>query len=249
MIKNYLKIAFRSLFKHRYYSAINIVGMAVGIACFLLIFLYVQHEMSYDRYHEKADRIYRIAFSGNFGGGDLNFAGIGAPTAKAVVNDYPEVLTSCRIYTQNTERHRIRHGEKTFVETRVAFADAGLLNVFTIPLIAGNPETALAEPNTLVISNKMARKYFGAADPIGKTLTFDETADYTITGIFKEIPSNCHFHFDLIAALTTLEESRDTRWLNNMSFRTYIVIAENADPEALEAKFPGMVEKYCSSIL
>lgn len=249
MLKYYCKIAFRNLFKHKYYSTLNIIGLAVGIACFLLIFLYIQHELSYDRYHEKADRIYRIAFSGNFGGGDLDFAGVAAATAEAVVKDYPEVFTSVRIYTQNPKRHRIHYGEKTFVETRIAFADASLFDVFTIPLLVGNPETALVEPNTLVISSKMALKYFGGEDPLGKTLTFDETTEYKITGVFREIPSTSHFHFDFFAALTTLEESRDTFWLNNMSFRTYIVLSEDADPKVLEAKFPTMVEKYCASIL
>jgi len=249
MIKNYLKIAFRSLLKHKYYSAINFVGLAIGIACFLLILLYIEHELSYDRYHENAARTYRVAFSGNFGGSDVDFAGVGAATAAALLNDYPEVRASVRIYTQNTERHRIRYGEKTFVETRVAFADAGLFDVFTIPLLAGDPGTALAKPNALVISDRTARKYFGGVDPLGKTLTLDETTDYKITGVFREIPSNTHFHCDFIAALATLEESRDTRWLNNMSFRTYIVLAEQADPKALAAKFPGMVEKYCASIL
>jgi putative ABC transport system permease protein len=249
VLKNYLRTAFRNLLRHKFYSAINIIGLAVGITSFLLIFLYVRHELSYDRYHEKADRTYRIAFSGNFGGGDLDFAGVGAATAEALMNDFPEVTSSVRIYTQNTDRHRVRHGEKTFVETRVAFADASLFDVFTIPLLEGSLHEALAQPNTLAISDKTARKYFGRADPLGKTLTFDDAADYTVTGVFREIPSNSHFHFDFFAALETLEESRDTRWLNNMSFRTYIVLAEQADPKALETKFPGMVEKYCASLL
>jgi putative ABC transport system permease protein len=249
MIKNYFKIALRNLFKHKYYSATNIIGLAVGIACFLLILLYIQHELSYDRYHEKAGRIYRVAFSGNFGGGDLDFASVAAPTAQAIVNDYPEVLAAARIYTQDPNRHRIRYEKKTFVETKVAFADASLFDVFTIPLSAGNPETALVGPNSLVISGRMARKYFGGENPLDKTLILDESTGYRVTGVFRELPSDSHFHYDFFASLTTLEESRDTHWLNNMSFRTYLVLAETADPKALEAKFPGMVEKYCASIL
>ena len=244
MLGNYLKIALRTLSKHKGYAFINIAGLAVGMASCLLILLYVQHELSYDRYHEKADQLYRLTFFGTFGGDHLHSAAVAAPTAEALANDYPEVLHVTRLYMRDPQRSRIRHGDQAFVETRVAFADAGLFDVFTIPLLKGDPRTALAEPNTIVLSEAMARKYFGDDDPLGKTLTLDAATDYKVTGLFKEIPGNTHFHYDFFASLTTLDESRHPGWLNNMAFRTYLVLREGADPRNLEAQLSGMVNTY-----
>ena len=244
MFANYFKIALRTLAKHKGYAFINIAGLAVGMACCLLILLYVQHELSYDRYHEKADHLYRVTFFGTFGGDHLHSAAVAAPTAEALANDYPDVLHGTRLYTPNPQRSRLRHGDQSFVETRVVFADAGLFDVFTIPLLKGDPRTALAEPNTMVISEAMAQKYFGDDAPLGKTLTLNAAMDYTVTGVFEEIPGNTHFHYDFFASLTTLDESRHPGWLNNMAFRTYLVLREEADPRSLEAQFPDMVNTY-----
>lgn len=242
MIHNYLKIALRNLLRYKFYSMINVIGLAVGIACCLLILLYIQHELSYDRYHEKADRIYRLAVSLNFGGTEGEIATVGAPAAAALVNDYPEVLDATRF--QSTGNWYIRYGETTFKETRLVYADANVFDVFTIPLLQGDPKTALAEPNTIVISETMADKYFGTDDPLGKTLNLDATTDYEVTGVFREIPSNTHFHYDFFASLATIEERLPPIWLS-MNWNTYLVLREGADPTALEAKFPEMAKKYC----
>ena len=242
MIHNYLKIALRNMLRYKFYSMINVIGLAVGIACCLLIMLYIQHELSYDRYHEKADRIYRLAVSLDFGGSGGEIAVVGAPTAAALVNDYPEVLDATRF--QSTGNWYIRYGETTFKETRLVYTDANVFDVFTIPLLQGDPKTALAEPNTIVISETMADKYFGMDDPLGKTLNLDATTDYEVTGVFREIPSNTHFHYDFFASMATIEHNLPTIWLS-LNWNTYIVLKEGADAEALEAKFPEMAKKYC----
>jgi len=242
MIHNYIKIAIRNLLRHKFYSMINIIGLAVGIACCLLILLYIQHELSYDRYHEKADRIYRLALSINFGGTEGEIATAGAPAAKAIVNDYPEVMDATRF--QQTGSWFIRYGDITYKEKRLVYADANVFDVFTIPLILGDPKTALAEPNTIVISEKMADKYFRTDHPVGKTLNLDATTDYQVTGVFREIPNQTHFHYDFFASLATVEDRLPQIWLS-MNWNTYLVLREGADPKALEAKFPDIVQKYC----
>jgi len=250
MFRNFLKIALRNLFKHKVYSLINIVGLAVGITCCLLILLYIQHELSYDRYHEKAERIYRLIVSGRIGDSDFHVAALAAPTAEASMNDFPEILEATRLYTQSRRSDRfVKYRDKTFKEKRIVFADANMFDVFTIPFLKGDPVTALVEPNMLVISGETALKYFGNEDPIGKVLTFDGATDYKVTGVFRDIPSNSHFHFDFIPSLVTLEDSRDPWWLNNLAFRTYVLLNEGANPQYLEDKFPAMVRKYIGPMM
>lgn len=174
MLRNYIKVALRNLRKQRVYSLINVLGLAVGLACCLFIFLFVQHELSYDAYHEKSDRIYRLTVSGTFGDTDFAIAGVAAPTAAALMQDYPEVEEATRIYTFTRQLNRdLRYGDKAFTEQRVVFADPNVFDVFTIPLISGDDSSALVGPNSIVISDEMSEKYFGDDDPIGKTLTMD----------------------------------------------------------------------------
>ena len=244
MIQNYLKVAIRNLLRHKFYSMINITGLAVGITCCLLILLYIRHELSYDRYHEKANRIYRLTMSFSFGGTVGDIATVGAPVAAALVNDYPEVVDAMRF--QQIDSWYIRYGETIFKEKKLVHADANVFDVFSIPLIHGDPKTALAEPNSIVMSEKMAAKYFGTDDPMGKTLTLNETTDYKVTGVFREIPSNTHFHYDFFTSLVTLENELPPIWLS-MNWNTYLVLSEGADPKALEAKFPEMAKKYCDN--
>ncbi len=242
MFHNYFKVALRNLRRQRLYSAINIIGLAIGIACFLFITLYVQHELSYDRYHEKADRIYRLAVSIRMGGNDLERAIVGAPTAAALVDDFPEVEDAVRF--RSGGNWYIRYGEKTYKETSFIFAEANIFDIFSIPLLQGDSITALTEPNTLVISQKAAKKYFGSDDPVGKTLNLDNTADFRVTGVFRDIPSNSHFHWDFIGSFASIEKKLVPEW-TSLDVYTYLLLKDGAVPDELEAKFPAMVEKYC----
>jgi putative ABC transport system permease protein len=242
MFKNYLKIAARNLLKHKAYSLINVAGLAIGMTCCILILLYVQHELSYDRHHEKAGRIYRVAADIKFGGNHFQMAVAPAPMAEALARDFPEVESAARFRNYGSSLVK-KAGDQNFKEERVIYADNAIFDLFTIPLLAGDPRSALTAPDAVVISASTAKKYFGDADAVGQSLIFDNADAYKVTGVFADVPDNSHFHFDFIVSLLISDESRNNSWLSN-NFTTYLLLKEGADPAALEAKFPTMIEKY-----
>ncbi len=242
MIRNYIKIAFRNLVKNKVFSAINVFGLAIGIASCLIIVLFVQDELSYDRYNEKADRIVRVVFKGMMNGEQMKEAVTMAPTAHTIKNDYPEVEDATRLRGYGT--HKITIGDKTFNDGNLAYVDANFFQIFTLPLIKGDAKTALTEPNTIVITQSMANKYFGNADPIGKILTFkDWKQAYKVTGVIDKIPANSHFHFDLFGSMVSLEDAKGTSWLSSNYF-SYLLLRPGQDYKKLEAKMPQVVDKY-----
>ncbi|MHA4808641.1 ABC transporter permease [Flavitalea flava] len=242
MLKNFIKIACRSLWRNKGFSAINIFGLAIGIATCLIILLFVQNELSYDRYNEKADRMVRVVMRGSVQGEKMKEANIMPPVAQTLKQDYPEVLESTRL--RNYGLPRISYGTQTFREFDLAFVDSNFFQVFTLPFVKGDPGTALLQPNTVVISESMAKKYFGKEDPIGKVLTFkDQHATCKVTGVMREMPANSHFHFDIFASMVGLQEARSTSWLTS-DFFTYLVLPKGYDYKKLEAKMPQVIEKY-----
>ena len=248
MIKNYFKIALRNLRKQRFYSLINILGLAIGLAVCLLITLFVLDELSYDRYHEKADRIQRVHISYSLGGKEGHGAVAAAPLAQTMVETYPEVENAVRLRTQGG--FTFYRGTNAYWEEDVTFADSSLFDVFTLPLLYGNPKTALAQPNTLVISARSAKKYFGTdwkkSPPLGETLLVGRDKEaYQITGIFDRAPSNSHFHFDVFLSMPSLEESQEDMWLNN-NFYTYLLLREGTDIVALQTKLNETFKTYAA---
>ena len=248
MIKNYFKIALRNLRKQRFYSLINILGLAIGLAVCLLITLFVLDELSYDRYHEKADRIQRVHMSYSLGGKEGNGAVVAAPLAQTMVETYPEVENAVRFRTQGS--YTLYRGTNAYQEEDVTFADSSLFDVFTLPLLYGNPKTALAQPNTLVISARSARKYFGTdwekSPPLGETLLVGRDKEaYQVTGIFDRVPSNAHFHFDVFLSMPSLEESRENMWLSH-NFHTYLLLREGTDIAALQTKLNETFKTYAA---
>jgi len=241
MFRNYFKSAFRNIAKHKGYSFINITGLAIGMACCLLILMFVNDELSFDRYNENADRIYRVAGSIRFGGRDFDLAVCPAPMAKTLVDEYPEVIDAVRFRDRGS--FIVKYGDNSFKEKKFVFADNNLFDIFTITLLEGDSKTALKDPKTLVLSRETAEKYFGGENPVGKVVKVDNKDDYKVTGVFDKIPSNSHFHFDVIASLESLEESREQMWLNN-NFNTYLLLDKNADHASMEAKFPELIKKY-----
>ncbi len=242
MIKNFFKTATRNLWRNKGFSAINIFGLALGIATCLLITLYLQKELSYDRYNEKADRMVRVVFGGKMQGGEIKEANVMPPVAQTLKKDYPEVEEATRIRPYGTPR--VTYGDKTFKEEAFAFVDSNFFQVFTIPLIKGDPRKALLQPNTIVISRSAARKYFGNANPVGKTLTFkDFNVVLTVTGEIEEVPVNSHFHFGLFASMASFPDARQDSWMVS-NFHTYLVLSKGHDAKSLEAKMPQMTEKY-----
>ena len=244
MFKNYFKIAWRNLTTNRSHALINLLGLAIGIACCLLILLWVVDELSYDRWNEKADRTYRIAPEINFGGSHRHYAVAPAPLAEALRADFPEVETAVRF--RDYGKSLVKRDVQNFNEPNIIYCDSTLFSVFSLKMVKGNAKTALAPPNTVVINETTAQKYFPNDDPIGKTLTFDNRRDYTVTGIIEDMPANSHFNFDFFVSLTGRQEANDGMWLSN-NFQTYYVLREGTDAATFEAKaYPHLMEKYLS---
>ncbi|MGH7493576.1 MAG: ABC transporter permease [bacterium] len=245
MLKNYLKIALRNLRKHKGYTFINVIGLAIGMVCCLLILLYVQYELSYDRYNEKVGQIYRLCerfVPLQEGGSD--FVEVATPAAwrAALLADFPEILHLVRIYPAPGQR-LISYKDKRFYESQVAWADASLFEVFTLPLVSGDPKTALVEPDAVVISDATARRYFGDEDAQGKTLAIEGT-DYRVTGVMRDMPANSHFQFDMFASISSLG-ALDARehWIYHV-FYTCLLLPSGYNPDDLEKKLPGFIEKH-----
>ncbi|KAB2878831.1 FtsX-like permease family protein [bacterium] len=241
MFKNYLKIAIRNLLKHRAYSAINVLGLAVGISACLLIMAYVVDELNYDQYHTGADRIYRGSISARINGKNLNAVTTCAPLADALAREIPEVEASARLYRAGNFTTRL--GDKSFNEDKFFHADASVFRVFTIPLVKGNAENALTEPYSMILSERMAEKYFGNEDPMGKVITTDGRYDYKITGVFKNVPAQSHVHFDFLASFNSRDESKDDQWLSN-NIITYVRLKDIGMYNDFQSKMQPLVMKY-----
>ncbi|MDF9797105.1 putative ABC transport system permease protein [Catalinimonas alkaloidigena] len=248
MIKNYLSVASRNLLKQKFYTLINVLGLSIGLATCLLISAYLLDELSYDQHHLKADRIYRIHGYYKMGGQEGSYAVVPAPFAQTVNDNYPEVVSAVRFRQRGGTN--LYNGNQVYQENKVVYVDSTVFKVFNIPMLYGNPETALTEPNHLVISTDNALKYFGADweknPPIGKNIQVGrEKVEYTISGVFETMPSNSHFHFDVMFSMASLEESRNDMWLSN-NFHTYLLLREDANPQQLEAKLNETFKTYAA---
>ena len=244
MIKNYLKIAFRNLWKHKGFSAINIIGLAMGLGCFIVIAMYVFDELSYDRYNEKADQIYRINSDIRFGGTDLVMAESSDPMGETLKNDYPEVIESVRFFNNNGSK-LIKKGNEYINESKVAHVDSTLFNVFTLPSIVGNTKTALQEPNTVVITESAAKRYFGSAqDAIGKTLETNDRGNtlYKVTAVIKDVPKNTHFDIEFFFSMANIQYQMGSYLSHN--FNTYLLMAPGTDYKAFNKNFKDYIDKY-----
>lgn len=242
MLQNYFKIAWRNLLRNRAFSAINIIGLAIGLASCMLISLYVLDELSFDRYNEKADQIVRVVFKGSMNGGKINESHVMPPVAQALKNDYPEVLDATRL--RQGGYPKVLVGDQQFTGDAMAFVDSNFLRVFTFPLAEGNAKTVLLEPKSVVITQKLAEKYYGKLNVVGNILKFKGADEpYKITGVMEEMPRNSHLHYDMLISMSGLEEARSTSWMQS-EFFTYLVLQKGYDYKMLEAKLPLSVDKY-----
>jgi putative ABC transport system permease protein len=242
MIQHYFKIALRNLLKNWSYSLINIIGLSAGLAACIFILLFVMHELSYDRFHAHADRIYRMGVQGQMAENSFNQAVTASPMAQAMLEDYPEIEQVTRLKRQGA--WLVRYGDKKFNEEYFYFADSTFFKVFSFNLLKGNPSSALTKPRSVVMTKQAAKRYFGKEDPMGKTLRVEsDTAYYTVTGVMEDVPPNSHVHFDMIGSLNTLKSHDDPFWLNH-NYYTYVLLKEGTDPRKLESKFDLMVDKY-----
>lgn len=256
MFRNYAKIAFRNLLKHKGYSFINVAGLAVGMACCIFIMLYVQYELSYDEYHEHADRIYRVSrqWFNSDGESSLHLGHVAPPIGPLLASDYPEIEQMVRIIEGYGPL--MSYGDTHFQEDRFFFADPNIFEVFTLPFVSGDPATALQQPNDLIITESIAKKYFGAQDPLNKVMTFEipgeVKTDLRITGVMRDMPENSHFHLDFVGSMNALQQALGPEefqsWGSN-NYATYLLLRPEASPETLEARFPDFLNRHYAAYI
>ncbi len=240
MIRNYLKIAFRSLWKNKGFTFINIAGLAIGLSCFILIALYVVDELSYDRFYPNAERIYRVDADIKFGGNQLNLCVSSDPMGPTLKKDYPQVEEYTRLYASEGDK-LVRKGNDYIREEKIVYADSTFLNVFPQKVISGETKDALDAPNTVVISETAAKKYFSTPDAAGQIIEIDKKP-FKVTAVIKDMPHNSHFHFDFILSMKNVDYNWNSFLSNN--FQTYILLKPGTDYKAFDRNFTQLIDKY-----
>lgn len=256
MIKNYLISAYRSILKNKLYSILNIFGPAIGITCAILILLYVREELTFDKYNSNYNRIYRLESDFTISGKTTLAALVPIPMAPTLKDEYPEIKDVARFAGFGVQDILFQYKDLRFFEDKVYFADSTVFNVFDYEFILGSPGNALNEPNTIVITESFARKYFGKQNPMGEVLTTSNFGNPKVTGVIKDIPANSHLRFDCLLSMATAVEltgvdrfnSRAAPAFWNISAFGYILLDNNARIEDLLAKFPAFYDKYMSSL-
>ncbi len=246
MVGYYFKTTFRSLKKNKGFTFLNIIGLAIGLAVCLLIVFYVIDEISYDRFNTKGDRIYRVNTDTKFNS-DVTSSAIAAPkVAEALQLNFPEIEKTVRLFPD--DEARFRKGDEIVMEKKAVYCDSTFFAVFTLPMLEGDPTTALREPNTIVITERMALKYFNTTNVVGKTLARvdnnNKTTNRKITGVIRNLPGQSHFNFDFFQSMASLRLSTNSNFTSFFPFSTYIVLKPNSNYKALEAKFPAFLKKY-----
>jgi len=241
MYKANLKIAFRNIKKHRGYSFINIAGLAVGMACCFFILLYIQFELSYDTYHRDTNRIYRIAWKNKSEMREGYSAATPLPLIPAIKENYSQVESAARI--SRYDDCLVTYGDKSFYENNFTYADEEIFNIFTIPFIYGDALTALQLPNSVVITENIAGKYFGNGNPVGKIINI-EREDYTITGVVKNPPQNTHLKYNLIASIEGYRNIRRMSLWNGMYCYSYIKLGLNVNPDEFEQEICHLAHNF-----
>lgn len=241
MIRNYLTIALRNLRKHSFYSFVNVAGLSLGVSVCFIIVLFVINELGYDKHFANADRIYRVKSEIKFGGNHWNMTYAPAPMAATLASDYPEVEAATRFRQRGS--YLVKRTTENFKENNVIWTDKDFFKVFGITVTAGNAETALAEPNSIAVSESVAAKYFPGENALGQTLILDNRWNMKITAVYKDFPPETHFHFNILIALEGLEEAKSPVWFSS-NFQTYFLLREGASAADLEKKFPDLVLKH-----
>jgi putative ABC transport system permease protein len=250
MIRSYLKIAFRNLMKYRFISFINLFGLAVGLTCCMLILAFIMNELSFDKYNKNADHIYRVtrSFNNQDGSVSLNLSTIAPAFGPYLTNDFPEIQKMTRMLKNGITSFQYK--DNLFNENNVYFADDKLFDVFTVRVKEGNPKTALTDPFTVMLSEEMAKRYFGSEDPMNKSIRAYNQFNLKVTGVYQDFPSNSHMHPDALVSFTTLNdtsvygaENLRTSWGNN-SFFNFIVLPENYQVKNMIDRFPEFVDKH-----
>jgi len=243
MLKLLLKLAVRNFARNKSYALINVVGLTIGITCCMLAILYVQHELSYDMYHENTDRIYRIVQKYSSQGKVTTKVSTPSAIGSLLQREFPGVELSVRIYPP-WKPVVMRYGRMAFKEEYFYFADSTVFDIFTFPFIMGDPKMSLVRPNTIVITRSTAQKYFGDTNPIGEILVRENTQEFEVTGVIEDIPENSHFRFDFLASYSSLRSS----WAQNevwhtANFMTYLLLKDTSIKLKLAKKIPQLIER------
>ncbi|MGA0559788.1 ABC transporter permease [Larkinella sp. VNQ87] len=241
MLRNYFKIAFRNLWRNKVFSGINVFGLAVGLASCLLLFIYIAHELSYDAFHQKADRIVRVVMEYSMEGQVNRVQQTGTKVAPEFGRRFPEVESGVRLENRQAV---VSYADRQFTEKRVVFADSALFSIFSFSLKQGNPKTALGGPNLVVLSESIAKKYFGSQNPVGKTVRINAGGgdkEYAVTGVVADCPANSQIKYDLLASFTTLSASKEEQWFS-ANYATYLLLQNPKSITSLQAKIPGFMK-------
>jgi predicted permease len=244
MFKNYLKVAFRNIIKQKGYSFINISGLAIGMTCCILIILWVQDELSFDRFHENGGNLYRVVENQYYAGNEVfPVAVTPGPLAETLKNDFPEIINSCRVTFRG--RMLFQYGDNRFYESSGALADPSLFEMFSFPFVAGDPETAFPNLNSVVITREMAEKYFGEEDPVGKTLKVENRMEFTVTAVIENVPHNSHLQFSFLVPFEFLKQMGRSldNWGSN-SFYTYVQLQEGSSLETVNSKIVNVIKEH-----
>jgi putative ABC transport system permease protein len=242
MFASYVKAALRHIRHQKMYSLINVGGFSIGLAAALLILLFVRDEVGFDRFHANFDRTYRVVMEVRDGDGVRNLAVTALPLAPALRAEIPEILNVARFSDRGTTL--VSRDDRYFYED-LAFAEPELNEIFSFPFLSGDPRKALSDPDSICLSETMARKYFGNADPLGQVLVLQNQHDFKVTGVFRDIPTNSHLQFDFLVSYATLRnEPRMTDWDSLSNDYTYVAVAKDTDPIALESKLQGVLERH-----
>jgi putative ABC transport system permease protein len=254
MLKNYFKIAWRNLLRNKLYSLINIIGLAIGVSCCVLIFLYVQYELSYDTYNTKSDRIFRLTTESHEPNKVVSFAPTSPVISVRLQANFPEVERFARL---NFSRRAISHGNNKFYDTRIVYADSTMLTMFTFGMKEGDPAKALTAPYSVVLTESAAKRYFGSEPAFGKVMKMSDTIPLMVTGIIKDIPLNSHIGFDCLLSRSTMNdmnknnpdwiEGNEKNWFNCDSY-SYVLLSENTNYKQFEPKINKMLEKEMEDV-
>ncbi|NVO10883.1 MAG: ABC transporter permease [Bacteroidales bacterium] len=242
MILNILKHSLRALNRQKGYVFINIVGLSIGIACSLIITLFIANELSFDQFNEKKDRIYQLVLNGKIGGQEMNASSTCAPIGPTMLKELPEVEDINRINTWGETI--VKYNDKSFTENAFIESDSSFFNIFSIPLLSGDKKSVLNAPHKLVLSKSTSNKIFGKEDPIGKALKIGtDSILYTVTGVMVDFPKNSHLDANMIGSFVTNGRANDSQWTSN-SFGTYVLLKPHSDPKQVDTKLIGLIKKY-----
>ncbi len=244
MLKNFLKVAIRNLWRKKLFSAINIIGLSVGMTCFFLIAVHVKDEFSYDNFHKNGDNLYRVALERIYPDNIVFYAIIPHTISEAILNDFPEVERMTRFISAGAQAVVFRYGDTRFEEDKILFADSNVFEMFDLPLLEGDPAQVLSSRNGLVMTEATAKRYFGDEEALGKRIETPQ-GEFLVSGVCANLPKNSHMEFDFIGALELLPFLRQPNYIT-FTVYTYIQLKDGTDPKLIEDKLPGLVERYAA---